>query len=131
MNLIPSFLSKWCVILAILFSINACRLLNVDQRGQATLNTVPIYEGAEFLQESRTTYPDSTPSIIRVYQSDASEEQLLEYYQTILADQGWNVQVWDNRELKVPSEIVAEKDDWRISILIYSSGKFILQVFLG
>ena len=109
----------------------ACLFVNVEEKGKAILDSIPIYEGAKLLGESRTTYPDSTPSVIREYQSQVPADELMAYYQSTLTEQEWSLQVWDTSDPYVPREILAQKDGWRVSILVYSTGKFTLRVFLN
>ena len=131
MTFILSRFSTWYVVLAILCSVSACKLQNASKQGESILDSIPVYEGAEFLDESRTTYPDSTPSILRTYRSNIAKDQLMEYYQTALTTQGWQVESHDQSNPDAPSELLAEKDGWRISVLVYGSGQFILRVFLN
>lgn len=120
----------FALITIIVFTI-ACLSINGDEKGKSILDSIPIYEGAKFLRESRTTYPDSFPSVIRDYESSATADELMEYYQSSLADRGWTLNVHDTSDPYVSREILAQKDSWQVSVLIYSTGKFSLCVFLN
>jgi hypothetical protein len=127
---IRSLPSKIVVLIAFLFII-ACLFGNIDDRGRAVLDSIPRHENAILLNESRTTYPDSTPSIIRTYQANATADDLLEYYQSTLTGLDWKIGTWNYEDPNAPKEILAEKNDWRVSIVIYSSGRFTIRIFLN
>jgi len=129
--MIPLKLPRLLIVFASLTSMMACLFINVEDQGKAILDAIPVYEGATLSEESQTTYPDSSPSIIREYQSSATPETLMEYYKNALTKQGWEIQTWDKTDPQIPKEILAEKDGWRISILIYSTGQFTFRVFLN
>lgn len=122
---------QWFVFIAILIFTISCLSVNVDEKGTTILDSIPVYKGAKFIRESRTTFPDSSPSIIRDYESAASAEDLMSYYQSTLAGQGWSLKVHNTSDPYVSREILAQKDNWRVSILIYSTGKFSLCLFLN
>jgi len=129
--MIPLKLPRLLIVFASLTSMMACLFVNVEDQGKAILDAIPVYEDATLSGESRTTYPDSDPSIIRDYDSNASADELITYYQSVLTEQGWELQVWNTSDPYVPKQILAQKDGWQVSVLIYSTGKFTLRFFLN
>lgn len=106
-------------------------ILNSDQRGVEILNTIPVYPGAELNGEFKTSYPDSTPSVSRTYSSSGYSEDIFSYYQSAIPESGWKIiEKWDKDDPLVVKVLTIQKENWKASILIDSSGQFVLRVFL-
>lgn len=103
---------------------------NRQERAKQILNSIPIYNNSKLVNESQPGFPDGTPSIIREYESNISGDKLMEFYKSSLTEQGWVLKIYDTKDKYVPKEILANKDGWKIDILIYSSGKYLITIYL-
>lgn len=109
----------------------SCLFLHSNEQGKKVIDEIPIYNDALFIGESKTTYPDSTPSISRTYQSKDNARNILTYYKSEMPNLGWAIiEIQDTDDPLVVKAIIAEKEGWTISILIGSGGSITLRVFL-
>ena len=68
-----------------------CGVLSLRAERQV-VESLPTYPGAIRKGKFRTTWPDATPSAGILYAIDAEPEQILDFYESQLIEEGWTLE---------------------------------------
>lgn len=118
------------VMLVVILGTTACVWVS-RQSPADILNDIPLYPGAELVNETRTGFPDSSPNITRTYLVTGSADDVLAFYENTLPENSWVIQErWGMEFDNVTRQLIFEKNGWQASVLIEPSGNFTLRVYL-
>jgi len=105
-------------LLVIVLTVSGCSRWSSSDSGEF-VRTLPVYPGADFLAEFRTTWPDDTPSRGITYETTESANQVYEFYQTAMLEKGWSLtHVVGYPQEGVPWQLRYERDGWWSRITI-------------
>ena len=113
-----------------LFIVSSCNL-GSGSAARELVRTLPVYPGANFLAEFRTTWPDDTPSRGITYETEDPADQVFEFYHTVMPEADWHlVYVREHPQEGVSWQLRYERDGWwsRIVIEELSPTRICLQV---
>ena len=81
----------------------------------------PVYPGAVLSGSYDTSWPDDSPRVALAYSTEATVQELSDFYQIEPTKQGWQLnEVIDHNDPAATIKLLLENEDWNCRVLIYN-----------